>query len=302
METLHQPDAAAGRQSASFGGTLIFAHRGAAGDAPENTLAAFEWALRQGADGIECDVHLSAEGVPVVIHDARLERTTSGSGWVGEHSLAALKRLDAGSWFNERNPAKARRDFVRQRIPLLEETLWWVRRRGCKALVEIKEGGAASPGIEAKILQTIRSTGTASQVTAISFDRAALGRLHELDATLPLGVSFRRPLLALRRAKLVGARMVVPHWAFASRGFIRRAHMAALQVVVWTVNQPRSMRRKLADGVDGIITDYPARLAEMRARLRVEPWHGHLGRALGQDADAMQLAHPCCVLRNRGKH
>jgi len=270
METLYQPDATAGRQSGGFGDSLIFAHRGAAGDAPENTLAAFEWALRQGTDGIECDVHLSADGVPVVIHDARLERTTSGSGWVGEHSVAALKRLDAGSWFNERYPAKARSGFVRQRIPLLEEALWWVRRRDCKALVEIKEGGEVSPEIEVKILEAIRSTGTAGQVTVISFDRASLGRLHELDATLPLGVSFRRPLLALRRAKLVGARMVVPHWAFASRLFIRRAHRAGLQVVVWTVNQPRWMRRKLADGVDGIITDYPARLAQLRSSLRVD--------------------------------
>jgi glycerophosphoryl diester phosphodiesterase len=270
MGTMLQPDAAAGRQSASFGGTLIFGHRGAAGDAPENTLAAFEGALRQGADGIECDVHLSADGVPVVIHDARLERTTSGSGWVGEHSIAALKRLDAGSWFNERYRGKARSGFVRQRIPLLAEVLWWVGQRGCKALVEIKEGGDVSPEIEAKILQAIRSAGTACQVTVISFDRAALRRLHELDATLSLGVSFKRPLLALRRAKAVGARMVVPHWAFASRRFIRRAHMAGLQVVVWTVNQPRWMRRKLADGVDGIITDYPARLAQIRASLRVD--------------------------------
>jgi glycerophosphoryl diester phosphodiesterase len=254
----------------SSGLVLNIGHRGAAGDAPENTMAAFELALRQGADGIEFDVHLSADGVPVVIHDARLERTTSGSGWVDEHSVAALKRLDAGSWFNERYPAKARGCFVRQRIPLLEEVLWWVGRRGCNALVEIKEGGDVSPEIETKILQAIRSAGTACPVTVISFDRAALQRLHELDATLSLGVSFKRPLLALRRAKLVGARIVVPHWAFASRRFIRRAHKVGLQVVVWTVNQPRWMRRKLADGVDGIITDYPARLAQIRASLRVD--------------------------------
>src|SRR6267378_6141215 len=75
---------------------LNIGHRGAAGEAPENTFAAFDLALRQGADGIEFDVHLSADGVPVVIHDARLERTTSGSGRVGKHTLASLRRLDAG--------------------------------------------------------------------------------------------------------------------------------------------------------------------------------------------------------------
>src|SRR5437667_11152942 len=75
---------------------LLFGHRGASGEAPENTFAAFELALKQGADGIEFDVHLSSDGVPVVIHDARLERTTNGTGLVGAPSLPALRRLDAG--------------------------------------------------------------------------------------------------------------------------------------------------------------------------------------------------------------
>ena len=270
LEMLLQPDAAAGRQSAGFSGTLIFGHRGATGDAPENTMAAFELALHQGADGIEFDVHLSADGVPVVIHDARLERTTSGSGWVDEHSVAALKRLDAGSWFSRRFPNRAQRAYSGLRIPTLAEVLAFVRERRCLALVEIKEGGKTPPGIEAKVCGEIHRARAAALVAVISFDFATLRRLRELDATLPLGVSFKRPLLALRRAKLVGARMVVPHWAFASRRFIRRAHKVGLPVVVWTVNQPRWMRRKLADGVDGIITDYPARLAQIRASLRVD--------------------------------
>jgi len=264
METLLQPDVGGSRPSSSFARTLNIAHRGAAGEAPENTLAAFELALAQGADGIEFDVRFSADGEPVVIHDARLNRTTSGTGFVHEHTARALKSLDAGSWFNERYPAQARGRFARQRIPLLAEVLAWVRRRGCRAVVEIKTGSGAYPGIEAKILRTIRSTATASLVTIISFDHAALRRWRELDANLSLGASFKRPIFALRRAKSLGARMVVPHWAFASRQFIGRAHQAGLEVVVWTVNQPEALRRKIADGVDGIITDYPARLAEMR--------------------------------------
>lgn len=271
LETLLQPDAAAGQPSASFGRTLNIGHRGAAGVAPENTMAAFELALAQGADGIEFDVRLSADGEPVAIHDRRLERTTSGTGFVHEYKARVLKSLDAGSWFNERYPAQARGRFVRQRIPLLAEVLRWVRQRGCKALVEVKQGSDAYPGIEAKILRTIHYTATASLVTVISFDYPALRRLRELDANLSLGVSFKRPLFALRRAKSVGARMVVPHWAFASRRFIRRVHQAGIEVVVWTVNQPDAMRRKISDGVDGIVTDYPARLAEIRTRLRVEP-------------------------------
>jgi glycerophosphoryl diester phosphodiesterase len=249
----------------SPGLVLNIGHRGAAGVAPENTLAAFELALAQGADGIEFDVRLAADGEPVVIHDARLNRTTSGTGFVHEHSAGALKTLDAGSWFNQRYPAKARSWFARQRIPLLEEVLTWVRRQGCKAFLEIKQGSDVYPGIETKILRAIRHTGTASLVTVVSFDHAALGRLRKLDVNLSLGASFKRPLFALRRAQSLGAQVVVPHWAFASRHFIRRAHQAGMKVVVWTVNQPGAMRRKISDGVDGIVTDYPARLAEIRS-------------------------------------
>ena len=264
MGTSLQPDTTGGGRSAGPPRPLIFGHRGAAGEAPENTLAAFELALAQGADGIEFDVRLSADGEPVVIHDVRLNRTTSATGFVQEYRARALKLLDAGSWFNERYPAQARGRFVRQRIPLLEEVLAWVRRRGCRALVEIKAGSEVYPGIEAQILRAIRSTATAPLVTVISFDHAALRRLRELDADLSLGVSFRRPIFALARAKSLGAQMVAPHWAFASRPFIGRAHKAGLEVVVWTVNQPGAMRRKIADGVDGIITDYPARLSAVR--------------------------------------
>jgi len=84
--------------------TLILAHRGASAEAPENTLAAFNLALQQGADGVELDVRLSADGVPVVIHDVRLERTTNGAGRVDALGARELRRLDAGSWFNQLYP------------------------------------------------------------------------------------------------------------------------------------------------------------------------------------------------------
>ena len=124
---------------------LNIGHRGAAGEAPENTMAAFELAMRQGADGIEFDTHLTADGVAVVIHDSRLDRTTSGSGWVREHRASTLGRLDAGSWFNQRFPSLARARYSGVKIPLLCEVLTWVRERNCLAFVEIKD---ATPGIE----------------------------------------------------------------------------------------------------------------------------------------------------------
>lgn len=236
-------------------------HRGAAADAPENTLTAFELALRQGADGIEFDVRLSADGVPVVIHDARLERTTSGSGRVADHSLRALRRLDAGSWFNWQYPARARPRYVGRKIPLLAEVLSWVRDRNCLAFVEIKKNTRTSTGIEKRVLEEIHRSGVAPRATVISFDLPTLRRVRQIDPRVPLGIDFTRPLLAMTRARSIQAGVVLPHWAFASRRFLKRAHQAGLKVVVWDLDEPRWMRRKITDGLDGIITACPAKLA-----------------------------------------
>ncbi|MGO8731760.1 MAG: glycerophosphodiester phosphodiesterase [Terriglobia bacterium] len=246
---------------------LNIAHRGAGGEAPENTLAAFELALRQGAGGIELDVHLSSDGLPVVIHDPRLSRTTSGSGWVGEHQANALRRLDAGSWFNRRFPEKARSRYVGAKIPLLSEVLAWVRQHKILALVEIKGGGRAYPGIEGKVLEEIERAGVRRLATIVSFDLATLRRVRELDSRVSLGLDVSRSLLAIRRVRSLAGKAVLPHWAIASRGFIRRAHEHSIRVFPWTVDRPAQMERRIADGVDGIITNYPARLAEVLSRV-----------------------------------
>ena len=249
---------------------LNIAHRGASREAPENTLAAFELALRQGAKAIELDVHLSSDGVPMVIHDPRLRRTTSGSGWVREHRASALRRLDAGSWFNRRFPEKARQRYAGAKIPLLAEALAWVRQHAMLAFVEIKRGRETYPGIEAKVLDEIERAGVRRLTTIVSFDLAALGRVRELDSRISLGLDVSRTLLALRRVRSLASTIVLPHWAIASRRFIRRAHRHSIRVFPWAVDQPARMKRKLADGVDGIVTNYPARLAEVLRRQESE--------------------------------
>ncbi|MGH9432968.1 MAG: glycerophosphodiester phosphodiesterase [Terriglobia bacterium] len=237
----------------------MVAHRGASGDAPENTWAAFELALRQGADAIELDVHLSADGVPVVIHDARLERTTSGSGKVHACSAKALQRLDAGSWFNRRYRGKARAAFIGQKIPLLAEVLDWIKLRRCYSFIEIKEGSTVYPGIEAKVIEQIHRAGVEGLVTVISFHLPVLRECGALDSALALGFDCTRPLLAVHRAQSVHAQSVLPHWAFASRRFILHAHRSGLAVLAWDLERPDAIRRKLLDGLDGVITGYPGR-------------------------------------------
>jgi glycerophosphoryl diester phosphodiesterase len=243
---------------------LILAHRGASGDAPENTMAAFELALAQGADGIECDVHLSPDGVPVVIHDARLNRTTSGSGRVRQYKAAALAKLDAGSWFNCRFPTRARARYAACGIPRLAEALHWVRARHCQAWLEIKRPRLAYRGIEEKVLEQIYGAGAERLTTVIAFHLPTLRRIRELDSRILLGIDFMRPLLAVARAKKISAGTLLPYGRFAKRRWIARAHRHGTRVIVWGLDDPVLMRRAIAHDVDGIITSFPARLRGIR--------------------------------------
>ena len=227
-------------------------------------MASFELALRQGADGIEFDVQLSSDGVPMVIHDARLTRTTSGNGWVHEHRASVLRRLDAGSWFNRRHPLRARERYIGARIPLLAEVLHWVKSRQCLAFVEIKD---FRPGVAAAVVQEIGHAGIWHLTRVLSFDLPTLEETGKLSSQARLGLDFSGRLLPVRRAAALGAEALVPHWALASRGLIRRAHLQGLKVFPWTVNYPLHMRRKILDGVDGLITNYPARLTKVLERI-----------------------------------
>jgi glycerophosphoryl diester phosphodiesterase len=242
---------------------LNIGHRGASADAPENTLASFDLALRRGADGIELDVHPSSDGVPVVIHDARLERTTSGYGPVSALPVSILRRLDAGSWFNRRYPALAHNRYAGLKIPTLAEVLKWVRKRNCLAFIEIKVEKDRYPGIEEKVLEEIYRACAATLSTVISFDLPTLERVRHLDSQVALGFDFTRPVLAVRHASSVGAACLLPHWALATRAAIRHAHRTGFRVMVWDVSPAVLMRRKILDGVDGIITSHPGRLAEV---------------------------------------
>jgi glycerophosphoryl diester phosphodiesterase len=155
---------------------------------------------------------------------------------------------------------------VFQKIPLLSEVLAWVRQHKILALVEIKGGRSTYPGIEAKVLDEIERAGVRWLATIVSFDLATLRRVRELDSHLSLGLDVSRSLLPIRRIRSLAGKAILPYWAIASRGFIRRAHQHSLRVFTWTVDQPARMERMIADGVDGIITNYPTRLAEVLSR------------------------------------
>ena len=278
------------REEALLWPPLKIGQRGAAGEAPENTLASFELALREGAEGIALDVHLSSDGVPVVIGDARLSRTTPAQGRVREKRANALIQLDAGSWFNRRFPSRAKRQYARESIPLLFEVLHWVREQKCMALIAVN---SSTPEAEAKVLREIDRARVRHLTRVIAHSLPGLRRLRKLDPKVILGlhVSSRPP--AMHKAKALGAEVLLPRWTAVSPSFIRRAHQASMLVIPWTVDSPSQMRRTLLQGVDGIITNYPARLTEtvrsFQKTLRAETTKRISSSGLGRTAIAARL-------------
>jgi len=230
-------------------GALIVGHRGAMGYAPENTIASFEKGLALGADLIELDVHLSADGRLVVIHDPTVDRTTDGSGYVRDMALAQLKKLDVGSWFAP--------GFAGERIPTLAEVLEWARGRIGLA-IEIKNGPVFYPGIEEKVVEALEAYGMEEEVIVISFDHRCVRRVKELRPGIATGILYVGRLadpVAAARAALADA--IHPKADYLTAEDIQEAHGAGLAVSTWTVNAPSQMREFIEMGVDSIGTNYP---------------------------------------------
>jgi glycerophosphoryl diester phosphodiesterase len=232
---------------------LGIAHRGASGRAPENTHAAFAAALDLGAEAIELDCQLSADGELVVIHDETLERTTDGAGPVGDRTAAELAQLDAGAWFG---PA-----FAGERIPRLADVLAQVRDR-VTLNVEIKS--ARDLGlIEPKLAALVAAEHAAEWVVFSSFHSEAVRAMRALAPWARLGVLCDEDPRArgLALANEVNAEVLIPGRRWTDARVVEEAHVRGLDVWVWTVNEPGEMRRLIALGVDALFSDYPERFA-----------------------------------------
>jgi glycerophosphoryl diester phosphodiesterase len=231
---------------------LNFAHRGASHHAPPNTLAAFTRAIELGADGIELDTHLSADGVPVVIHDFDVDATTDGAGPVKDKTLAQLKELDAGRTFD---PA-----FACERIPTLSEVFEAV---GQKLLIniELKTVSPRANGLEPVVAGLVQRHGLEKRVIFSSFNPFALRRIKKLLPHVPAGLLYAPDLpIYLRRAWLAPlcpheARH--PYYGMVNAASLRVWRAQGYYVNVWTVDEPGEMRRLIRLGVDAIITNRP---------------------------------------------
>lgn len=234
---------------------LVIAHRGASGSAPENTMAAFRAAVAAGADGIELDVTRCASGEIVVIHDATVDRTTDGSGAIAELSLRALRNLDAGAWYSP--------EFAGERVPLLAEVLDELG-ASLRVNIEIKGRELRGEGIEREIAAMVCGRGLQERVLISSFNLAALRRMEAAAPDLQRGLLFASsaaaPLAWAWARRWAGAHALHPSAAGLDDAWVARAQRRGYRVNVWTVNDPAVMRHLVVAGVDGVITDHPARL------------------------------------------
>lgn len=230
--------------------TEIFAHRGASGYAPENTLEAFRLAMEQGADGMELDVHLTKDGEVVVIHDETLDRTSNGHGNVRDYTLEELKKF---SFHNHMEK------YQGVQIPTLKEVLNLVKNSCMKVNIELKTGIYWYEGIEEKTMDIVKTIGMEDRVIYSSFNHYSIQKVLEQNSDAETAYLFSDvPLNMEKYAKDTGVKGLHPavyHLKMAD--FLETYMKSGLKVRVWTVNNKEDMKMFIDAGVDAIITNYP---------------------------------------------
>jgi len=254
---------------------LIIAHRGASFVAPENTLAAFARAFDDGADGIELDVWLARDGVPVVIHDATLRRTGRRKGQVSQMSSQELSEADIGSWFNQAHRKRSASEYAQQTVPTLDQVFQLTKNVSKPAsppvlYIELKTDGTSDGRELAQaVINLVDKHGLRNQVVIISFDLNTVAIIEQTDATVRTGALFAPEtstssiLGSRRRVALAvdcGAKEILLHRLLTTQRAVETALETGLDTVVWTVDHPAWVHRAKAWGIRALITNNPARL------------------------------------------
>lgn len=240
--------------------TKIFAHRGASGYAPENTLEAFSLAMEQGAEGIELDVQLTKDGEVVVIHDETIDRTGSGKGDVREYTLEELKKL---SFHNHMEAYKG------VKIPTLKEVLELVKPGEMEVNIELKTGIYWYPGIEEKTIQVVKEAGMENRVIYSSFNHYSIQKVLENQADAETAYLYSDVILDVdkyaKKTGIGGLHPAVYHLKMAE--FLKEYKESGLKVRVWTVNKEEDMRSFIEADLEAIITNYPDKALNIRKGL-----------------------------------
>ena len=234
---------------------IRIAHRGASGIAPENTLTAFKKAIEIGVDAVELDLHGTADGEIVVIHDASLDRTTNLSGPIKQTTLEVIKRADAGAWFNP--------EFEGEPVPMLAEALACITDNAI-AVLEIKD-----ETIAAAVVQKIKEMDLLELTVIISFHTSVLQTVRTLEPRIPTGWligsnnGHRDPIQLCQQISELGSSLLNVNHQLVTEEFAYEIRRRGIALWSWTVDDIDRMRQVIAFGVQGITSNYPERFSEV---------------------------------------
>lgn len=236
--------------------SVVYAHRGASGYAPENTLEAFKLAMDMGADGFELDVHLSRDGELIVMHDEKVDRTTNGTGRIMDMTLEELKQLDASYGMEQYKGAK---------IPTLREVFALIQGTDTLINCELKTDNIRYEGIEEKCLQLAEEMGVKKQLLYSSFNHYSLMKIKALDPEVPTGALYSHAIYQpWEYVKPLGIENIHPHLAnLYIPGLIEGCLKAGVGINPWTVNEEPIMELCIRHGI-GIITNFPDKALALR--------------------------------------
>jgi glycerophosphoryl diester phosphodiesterase len=242
----------------------IIAHRGASGYAPELTLRAYQLAIQMGCDGIEMDVHPLRDGTIVAIHDVDVARTTNGNGRVSKFTLEELKALDAGTWFNNAYPEKARPEYAGLRVPTLQEIFDFTRGKALEFFIEIKDPELYPPDLESSLLSLVSRNQLEDRSRFLSFSAKSILKIKNLNPSMKtvLLISNSGKDLVEAALRLSADELGIRH-SLITPTLVDAAHKAGLSVSAWTVDHQKDMTRMIDLGIDSIITNYPDRLKRL---------------------------------------
>ncbi|RKP58036.1 glycerophosphodiester phosphodiesterase [Cohnella endophytica] len=253
-------------KAANQNGIATIAHRGASGYAPECTLASYRLGVRMGADYIEIDLQQTKDGELIAMHDETVNRTTDGRGKIRNMTLADIKALDAGSWFNDKRPMYAREEYANEKVPTLRE-IFETFGKDTHYMLETKSPDD-NPGLEEKMWALVQEFDLADHIAVQSFSKESLQKIRAWDDNVVLFqlLWYNRHAL-ISDAKLNDIRSyangVGANFLRIDENFVRKVKAAGLLMFPYTVNYQVNMDKALLWGADGIHTDYPDRLKEV---------------------------------------
>lgn len=259
----------------NFEKPLIIAHRGASAFAPENTFAAFQQAIGDQADGIEFDVQLSKDNIPVVFHDSDLRRLAKIKQRVADLNAAELNEIDVGSWFNRAFPSRAADKFSKEKIPTLSVLLEFLA--GYKGLIyiELKGRSARMPELVEAVCGLIEHSDLLPNIIIKSFDLEAVKLVKQILPNVRTAALFEPKILTilgkkkrlLDEAERCRADEISIHRSMATENFVRLARENSFSTIIWTANSRAWVKRAFDLGISAIITNKPAQLLVEREKL-----------------------------------